>query len=554
MKEKTILAQNLSILKKRAPLAARAIESAEPSENFRKEEARNGSNIISEYVAPRWFALHSSMNPEREAGRAAEQHTREGYLICYGLGAGYYLKEAVNLLTPAKGIILLIDDNPERLRFLLSNFDYTPYFEYTGFRMLISPDTNSIVQALTDTYLPALYGNLGIFPLQSIVNRSRDRFREITAAVQTAIAGIKADFSVQAHFGKIWFHNITANLPATAACRYGTVSTLQQKIKGKKVLITGAGPGLSAFLEILKKRPPESFLLATDTSLPVLLANSIVPDAVINVDSQYYSLLHAIEPAAREIPWIVPISAAPALLRRLKQPHIFAGGHPLEQWLSLKLDLPGLETSGGNVLQTAVSLARLSEAAEISVYGADFCNPRGIPYATESYVYRWFMDRADRSAPLHSRLLRFTFDSRETLPTESIADKGYDPFYSSPKLSRYREFFETDQENSAVKLGWASPWGMKEFCTLNNQQNSGTGSSAKLQNSSTAVPVPVLQIIEQLCAEIDEAHPSSPALLYPLAAWFRGKGIIPDNAGADEALAFAREYARQKLRNLNDTE
>ncbi len=547
MKTENFLSKNISALAVSSPAAARAIEAARTPEGLRLQSARNGSTIAAELFDTRWYTLHSSMNPEKEAERAADRHKNEGYLICFGLGVGYYLKEALKIVAPRHGGILLIDNNPGRLRFLLSSFDYTGIFTYTGFRMLVSPSPAEIERTVTDNYLPGFYGNLGVIPLQSIASRQKEQLQTVTEAVQKALEQIKNDFSVQVHFGKLWFDNITSNLPFITGERSPALQALQKRISGSKVFITGAGPGLDSFLVSLSERPADSFLLATDTSLPVLLETGIIPDAAINVDCQFYSLLHALNPGAAAVPWIVPASAAPSLTRLLRYPHFYAGGHPLEKWLSPKLGLPVLDTSGGNVLHTAISLARISGAADITVYGADFCNPGGIPYATGSYIYRWFNDRSRKTAPLYSNLLKFTFDSRDTLSTETIQNSAYNNTYPAPRLSRYRESLEMVLNSTETKLTLTGIDSISDFPALSPGQN-------RKASRKKICPSSLTEIIDEISLALSETNPQSPSLLYPLTAYLRGNTKIPEKSGADEALSFTRKYAEQRLRYLSETE
>ena len=45
------------------------------------------------------------------------------------------------------------------------------------------------------------------------------------------------------------------------------------------------------------------------------------------------------------------------------------------------MKIPSLDTAGGNVMQTALSLAERYGASAATVFGTDFSNPLGVPYA-----------------------------------------------------------------------------------------------------------------------------------------------------------------------------
>ena len=378
----SLFSENFRLLDKLFPEAAALVACTKNSSSLRCETSKNGSLIVSELFQDRWYPLHSSVDPQKEAERGMERLPASGYLVCYGLGAGWHIRAAISAVKPRDGRILLLIDDPSRFRFLLSQFDFRDILSYPGLYLLISPGESVLANQITHTYLPGYHGNLTFFPLQGLTARLRNRYAEIIRGVQKGLDAVRRDFSVQAHFGLLWMRNVAANLPLLCREKNKDLQQILAGIRGRKVIITGAGPGLVRQLEEIRRLSSGSYLIATDTSLPVLLEAEICPDLVVNIDAQFYSTLHRVNPVSGEIPWILPVSASPALIRSLKNPRFFSSGHPLEQWICNRMKIPSLDTAGGNVMQTALSLAERYGASAATVFGTDFSNPLGSSLCT----------------------------------------------------------------------------------------------------------------------------------------------------------------------------
>ena len=307
-------------------------------------------------------------------------------------------------------------DGAKRLRSLVEGQDLRDILSYPRLRLLIDPAPGELERALLDSYLPALHGALGFVPLTALAARRRGRYDLLRSEAERALELIRRDFSVQAHFGLLWTRNILANL---GRLQQGTGDIGALAGGRQRAAIVGAGPSLRSSLPELRKLTEDILILATDTALPTLLEGGVRPHAAISIDSQFYTLLHREHPASGHIPWIVSLAAPAALVRSLKNPLFFASGNPLEGYIADRSGIPRLDTGGGNVLQTAFSAAEYLRIGEVLLYGADYANPRGVPYSPGSYVDRWFRVRSRRTRPVESAFLGFVFDSRKETDAEA---------------------------------------------------------------------------------------------------------------------------------------
>ena len=112
-------------------------------------------------------------------------------------------------------------------------------------------------------------------------------FQKIKNQIKLSLEKISADFSVQAHFGKIWQSNIMKNLKLA--------SKISSKTAGggnkKKAAVIAAGPSFDETINLLLKHD-DYYIISTDTAFSTLLKYGLIPDAVISLDGQTVSFNH----------------------------------------------------------------------------------------------------------------------------------------------------------------------------------------------------------------------------------------------------------------------
>ena len=523
----SFFAGNLRSLSERFPETARLLQRTAADPDLRILPARDGSSVAHERFDGRDYPLHSTVAPAREKERSLKNLGSAGFIVAYGLGSGWHLRGIVH-----EGLreLLLIVDGKRRLRSLLEGQDLRDIFSYPRLRLLLDPAPGELERTLLDRYLPALHGALGFLPLNALTARRRERYDTLRSEAERALESIRRDFSVQAHFGLLWTRNILANL---GRLQTGTGDIRSLAGGRKRAALAGAGPSLRFSLPELRKLDEDTLILATDTALPTLLEGGVRPHAVVSIDSQYYTLLHREHPSSGKIPWIVSLAAPVALVRSLENPHFFASANPLEGYIAERSGIPRLETGGGNVLQTAFSAAEYLHIGEILLYGADYANPLGVPYSPGSYVDRWFRTRAGRTRPLEGAFLSFVFDSR----TESER-KEYNPLYPAPRLDDYRRRIQEYLRRHAFSVS----------CRGSAELGSAADASAGYPRKGPEPPggepkeIAAAEILDGLMETVGSGTPEAARLLYPLAAFLRGREGKGEAAGAENILRRAQEH------------
>ncbi|MDR1221197.1 MAG: DUF115 domain-containing protein [Treponema sp.] len=386
-------------------------------------------------------ALHSLFDPQKEAERLLGVRKDEGFLIFLGLGGGFSVAQALTRAHDVR-LILIVDYGRDGLEELFRVIDYSLIMNDPRVFLLIDPSALEIESFILEHYQPALMNGMRVFPLRARTDVEREPFRAAEAAINGAIKKVSADYSVQAHFGLRWFSNIIHNIQniqnakntglarkdAGQAHRLGCFEGRSVKCAS----VIAAGPSLDRSLPLLQEQRTRRFIIATDTSLPALLAAGIEPDAVVSIDCQIWSYNHFFR--RTRIPLFLDVASPPLLAERSTAPHFFSGGHPLSRFFSrVGADIPELDASGGNVTYAAVSLAEALGAETVELFGADFSYPLGVAYARGTWLHPFYDKQQTRFSPTETFFSHLIYRT----PLEKRHTNG-SWHYETPVLAMYR--------------------------------------------------------------------------------------------------------------------
>jgi hypothetical protein len=426
-------------------LGERLLE-ALPDPRLRVEKSRSGLPVPVVKTGSREAALHSLMDPAREAERLAHALPPGGFLVALGLGAGYGLKPY--LASSATTGILIVEYSAPLLRALLEEIDLSEIFLDGRVSLLLDPSPEEIELALFSSYVPPLAGDIRSIPLRSRTDLDPEPFATAASTIRLVLDRISDDYSVQAFFGKLWFRNAVRNLFASERPSPSLPPV-------RRAIVTAAGPSLEEGLgEIAKAKKAGDFLIATDTSLPALLGSGIVPSAVISIDCQTISYYHFLKGMPAGIPLVLDLASPNRLARLSDSVRFFSSGHPFCAFVSARYrPFPALDTSGGNVTHAALSLAQALGAASCLVVGADFSYPEGKSYARGTYIYDYFDGLSGRLTPTESQFTGFVWRNSSVFKESDTDAEGrsYVRYVTKPLMS-YREHFERFASGCAMEI------------------------------------------------------------------------------------------------------
>lgn len=436
-----------------------SLVNADPA--IQSHRAHSGSPVPLIAKGERRSPLHSLVNPEKEAQRFARQYPSGGYLIFLGFGGGYQIEPFLGR-EDITGI-LIIDNDLSAFKAILALRDYRRIFLDPRVHLLVDPTPEEVRGYLLTHCFPALFGNIQVIPLRSRIARSQQFFALAFQAVKESLGDLADDFTVQTSFGTRWFTNTLANME-----RAEGANALLPSIK--EAIITAAGPSLERDLKLLPELSAAGgYLIATDTSYPVLRNRGIQPDAVISIDCQHISYYHFLSGMDSSLPLVLDLASPPLLARLSNNPVFFTSGHPFSLFLNHNWrGFPQIDTSGGNVTHAAVSLAEKLGAQKVSLLGADYCYPRGKSYSRGTYIYPYFQCINNRKRTNEHNFYNFVFKNLQLLKFPH--PEG--PLLSTKPLKNYRErLWETLRERRIHLVNYSPYWEMPEFKGAEAERN-----------------------------------------------------------------------------------
>jgi hypothetical protein len=426
-------------------LGERLLE-AVPDPSLSIRPARSGAPVPAVSRGGRESALHSIVDPEREAERLEKAQPAGGFIVAFGLGAGYLLKRY--LASSATTGLLVIEYSAPLLRAILEEVDLSELFIDERFSLILDPSPERICESILSLYVPPLSGDIRSLPLRGRVDLDPSAFADANGALREVLRRISDDYSVQAFFGKLWFKNAVRNLFAAELCS----SPLPPV---RRAAVTAAGPSLECQIPALREaKASGAFLIATDTSLPALVGNSLLPDAVISIDCQHISYYHFLGGIPDGIPLVLDLASPSTLCRLGDSVRFFSSGHPFCAYVSARWrPLPALDTSGGNVTHVALSLAEALGAESTLLAGADFSYPEGKSYARGTYIYGYFGQFQSRLSPLEALFSGFLFRGSD-MERETGTGPGGEAYsrYLTKPLMAYREHLERFASRSPMEI------------------------------------------------------------------------------------------------------
>ena len=348
--------------------------------------------------------VDSRYDPEREGLRILQTvKSNTKFFIVTGIASGVLLNILLN--ERPDSYIIAVENNQSDIDFLMQ---IALVKELSKNDRLSFCTIDELLQKLTFLYVPSFYGNLEVIEQAGWINENPEIYSNFKQKLQTALSIISADFSVQSHFGKLWFHNIISNLQNICKTKNNELSEFPKNLLAKTAVILGAGPTLEHELLVIKQNRNDYFIIATDTAFSILNVNEIIPDAVVSLDGQNISGTHFINTKTNDYSktlFLFDLTSNPGAVRKVKKMNgkvlFFKSGHPLSEYLSNKLGLtlPLLFSGAGTVTISAIDFALKAGFTNLIVLGADFAYVNGKSYAKGTYLDRLYNHKNSRINP-----------------------------------------------------------------------------------------------------------------------------------------------------------
>ncbi|MGP1586996.1 MAG: 6-hydroxymethylpterin diphosphokinase MptE-like protein [Treponemataceae bacterium] len=363
-----------------------------PKENIYSSQvvAKNGSKVSSFKNGKSFYSLY---NPEKDSENFCKNEAffDSDFIVVGGIGNGYHIEQIRKI--NKKAFIICYEINEMSFNYLkneikLSNLckDYKIIFTYA----------EKLKDTIIQNFIPSIYHHFFSCFVRSWQNYNEQFIKDLNSLIDEAINIIQDDFSVQKYFGKIWMKNILENILYS--------NKMQKKIDvsvKSTCAIVAAGPSLDSSILNLKKNQDDFTILATDTSLQVLLEHKIIPDFVFFIDAQTYSCEHLINHYQKQLKNSIFIldlcsnsSISKNLLRKNFNFIFFNSGHPfcscIENYSQTKF--LNLSTGMGTVTSCCFSFAKNFNFEKIVFFGSDFSYIGNKSYCKGTYLEKKFLN------------------------------------------------------------------------------------------------------------------------------------------------------------------
>ncbi len=353
-------------------------------------------------------SFFSIYNPERDIDYFCnnEKIKYAGFICIAGIGNGYHIKKLSEKF-PEK-FILAFELNNTSLDFLQS----TNNFDFSKNKNVKLTTLENLQTEIINHYNPALYDNFYFTYIKNWLDYHNEFINEIEQKINTAVSMISSDFSVQAHFGKIWMHNILENI------NYLKKNKIKNTFKinnSKTAAIIAAGPSLDETILKLKNNLDKYFIISTDTAYPTLLENNIFPQVVVSIDAQIYSREHFIgnKNKLNNTFFLLDLCSNSSIVKKINPNKIlfFNNGHPFCNFIEHKTNsnFVKLNSGRGTVTSAACDFAIKSGFNDIEIFGADFSFYKNKPYAKSTYLEKQFLNHSSKINNLETQYTKLMF-------------------------------------------------------------------------------------------------------------------------------------------------
>lgn len=444
MIEMSILNINIDSLKRRDSLLVNAILAAEGDTKTYIGIKKAKDGVLVPILANN-TVTNSLYNSHNEALSLLSPITQSSFVFFAGLGSGLHLKNFLQKFP--QSFCCVCEPSYGAFLDLFSLIDFSEIIDNHRVSFCIIEDLDPSRNFLAQIYLPAIHGDFNLIslrPWESFLEKSYKKFIE---NIQAGLKKISLDFSVQSHFGKIWFKNILANL------KYASQSPPKMPMieTSKNAVIVAAGPSLDSKIDFLRSNRTNLVVFSTDTAYPVLFAHGIIPDFFVSIDPQIISANHVFYDFSKQTTIIVDVCASPFIAKKALSLGcnliVASGSHPLGLYASLFSKLPHIFSSGGTVTLAALDIAKALNFSSIQLLGADFAYTDGKAYAKGSYLDFSFEASHNRMSPIESKWVNLMF--RTAITKEKYNNKIT---YKTEQFNFYSEFCASYQSTTRWNL------------------------------------------------------------------------------------------------------
>lgn len=370
--------ENLKILKERYSIIYDAIINELENEScvdVHVEAARKEGQVVVYHGHDKSVFLNSQYNPINEANKFMAENfdmPDEAVLIMFGLSNGYYADAYIkNAKENTKCIIY--EPSKEIFIEVIRNIDITEILSSNRVCILVEGINDEDLNCIMDGWLQIYnvdYNRIVCVPkYDEIFHRRYQLFLKSIKEIYEKFFIVK---NTEANNGKQFVKNGIKNMIFFPGCRSSAELT-NMFPDDIPAIVVSAGPSLEKNIELLKDAKGRAFVFATDSALKHVVAQGIMPDAVITIDPNKAVDNFVVEDV-EVIPLFFEMYARTDILEYVKPKNLFFFSSDSFLWSKLFqeagskiLDIP----TGGSVATAAIANLVIWGFKKIILIGQD---------------------------------------------------------------------------------------------------------------------------------------------------------------------------------------
>lgn len=269
----------------------------------------------------------------------------------------------------------------------------------------------------------------------------------IVEAIKKSFEMHTQNILTESNFVYLWTKNFLYN--STFFYKH-PISAFKENNMGENIaLIAGAGPSLNADMKMLKSYRNRYTLFATDTALKPLLKNGIIPDFIMSLDGQHYSLDDFPSNILESSTIICDLISYPGIARNFKNLIYSVSDNFFDSIIkhffdSLCVDLNDYKFElSGTVSDFALKCAIKLGFKNICFSGLDLSYPNFITHAIGTPLYDKLFSKSGYRAPLEDSFIKISKNRK----LKKITGKDGKKIFTDLALENYALGFNSVKNN-----------------------------------------------------------------------------------------------------------
>ncbi|MDY6933780.1 MAG: 6-hydroxymethylpterin diphosphokinase MptE-like protein [Spirochaetota bacterium] len=356
--------------------------------------------------------LHSKYSPSKEKDLLNNKFNPDKYdmLIVLGIGLGYHLLPLKEIHGKYRKIILIdaIRDIKGEIEINQSTEFLTQFSKIVFICGISIEEIRPILEELIE--LEETKG-LSILEHPHSIRLFDEYYKDIRKIIDRILTKKAGNKATKRAFGMLYLKNIIKNLSLIR--NLYPVQSFFNTMNSYSALVITSGPSLEKHLQSIYENQRQLFIIAVDSSLPVLLAKNIMPDFVISIDPQAFTFEHIINNTLKSTIPVLTLSSHP-LIYSNNSSLLSLNTHPFSQLIDELFPeaIGSIDSHTGTVAGDAFNLANHLGFKDIGLLGFDFSFPEYKIYSRgTTYQRRFSLYFQNRFSPIETFNLNYIMKS-----------------------------------------------------------------------------------------------------------------------------------------------